>query len=59
MEVLKKMDKKELVEFLKENLKIRVYSEELYGGRTQIEVCLNLDIDGKEVEIDSDSILID
>ena len=53
------MDKKELVEFLKENLKIRVYSEELYGGRTQIEVCLNLDIDGKEVEIDSDSILID
>jgi hypothetical protein len=46
------MDKKELIEFLKDNLKIRIEEEELYNDRTQIEACLNLVVDDEEIEID-------
>ena len=53
------MDKKELIEFLKDNLKIRIEEEELYNDRTQIEVILSLVVDDEEIEIDSDSVTID
>ena len=53
------MDKKELIEFLKDNLKIRIEEEELYNDRTQIEVILSLVVDGEEIEIDSDVVTID
>ena len=53
------MDKKELIEFLKDNLKIRIEEEELYNDRTQIEVILSLVVDGEEIEIDSDVVVID
>ena len=36
------MDKKELIEFLKDSLKIEIDTTDLYGGRTAVEVCLNL-----------------
>lgn len=52
------MDKKELIEFLKDNLKIRIEEEELYNDRTQIEVILSLVVDGEEIEIDSDVVTV-
>lgn len=53
------MDKKELIEFLKDNLRIGVYKEELYGDRTQIQICLSLIVDEEEIIIDDDVITID
>ena len=53
------MDKKELIEFLKDNLKIRIEEEELYNDKTQIEVILSLVVDNEEIEIDSDVVTID
>ena len=52
------MDKKELIEFLKDNLKIRIEEEELYNDKTQIEVILSLVVDGEEIEIDSDVVTV-
>ena len=52
------MDKKELIEFLKDSLKIRIEEEELYNDRTQIEVILSLVVDGEEIEIDSDVVTV-
>ena len=53
------MDKKELIEFLKDSLKIEIHKTYLYSGRTQVEVCLNLVIDNEEIEIDNDVVGID
>ena len=53
------MDKKELIEFLKDSLKIEIYTSDLYCGGTQVEVCLNLVVDDEEIEIDSDVVTID
>ena len=52
------MDKKEFIEFLKDNLKIRIEEEELYNDKTQIEVILSLVVDGEEIEIDSDVVTV-
>ena len=48
------MDKKELIEFLKDSLKVEIYKD-----GTQVEVCLNLVVDDEEIEIDSDVVTID
>lgn len=53
------MDKKELIEFLKNNLKISVDTEEKWGNRTQLEVAINLIVDGEEIEIDRDFVMLD
>lgn len=53
------MDKKELIEFLKDSLKVEIHKTYLYSDRTQIKVCLNLDVNGEEIEIDSDTVVID
>ena len=53
------MDKKELIEFLKDSLKVEIHKTYLYSGRTQVEVCLNLVVDDEEIEIDSDVVAID
>lgn len=52
------MDKKELISFLKDSLRIELYKEELYNGGAQVEIFLNLVVDGEEIEIDSDIISI-
>ena len=53
------MDKKELIEFLKDSLKVEIHKTYLCSGRTQVKVCLNLVADDEEIEIDSDIVVID
>ena len=52
------MDKKELIGFLKDSIRIELYKEELYNGKTQVEIFLNLVVDGEEIEIDRDIVSI-
>ena len=52
------MDKKELIEFLKDSLKVEIHKTYLYSGGTQIEVRLNLVAGDEEIEIDSDTVTI-
>ena len=52
------MDKKELIEFLKDSLKIEIYKTYLCSDRTQVKVCLNLVVGNEEIEIDSDTVTI-
>ena len=53
------MDKKELINFLKNSLKITISTKELYNGRTEIVVDLALEVDDEEIMIDKDCIVID
>ena len=52
------LDKQELIEFLKENLRIKLEESDLYANSKAIRVELILEIDGREELIDSDSISI-
>ena len=53
------MDKKELIEFLKDSLKVEIHKTYLCSDRTQVKVCLNLVVGNEEIEIDSDVVTID
>ena len=52
------MDKKELIEFLKDSLRVEIHKTYLCDGRTRVEVCLNLVVDDEEIEIDSDIVML-
>lgn len=52
------MNKQEIIEFLKENLKIELEASDLYVNSKAISVNLILKIDGREEVIDSDTISI-
>ena len=52
------MDKKELIEFLKDSLKVEIHKTYRNSSRTQVEVCLNLVTDDEEIKIDSDTVII-
>ena len=52
------MDKKELIEFLKDSLKVEIHKTYLCGDRARVKVCLNLVTDDEEIKIDSDTVII-
>ena len=52
------MDKKELIEFLKDSLKVEIHRTYLCSGGIHLEVCLNLVIDDEEIKIDNNAVLI-
>ena len=52
------MDKKELIEFLKDSLKVEIRKTYLCSDRKQVKVCLNLVVDDEEIEIDNDIVAI-
>lgn len=52
------MDKKELIDFLKNSLKVTISENELYNGRKEIVIDLTLEVDDEEIMIDKDCIVI-
>ena len=52
------MNKKELIEFLKDSLKVEIHKTYLCGDGIHLEVCLNLVTDDEEIKIDSGAVLI-